>query len=227
MQPTHWGGDIHIRPGGLGVQPGAPYSLTRGTKASLVRVSHLGPIWMRVHGHARIPIHARMQILMGSIVRVHVGLGLLCRGVGVHGGLVGVKVIMHGGVLGMGSLRVLECMSMMSQALQEVISVIIIIKWRIIIANCITQGPKLQYLTGKMLDLHGWGTGGGSCQMDSHDHHCRGLVWAGAGRPPAALQMPVCHLLQWSVNSTHPVRHPFTLFAATLAFHCRSSQLHL
>ena len=118
VQSTHCGGYIHIRPGGLGVQPGAPYSLTRRTKASLIRVSHLGPNWMRVHGHAQIAIHARIQILMGSIVRVHVGLGLLCRGVGVHGGLVGVKVIMHGGVLAMALLWVLKYMSLTTQALQ-------------------------------------------------------------------------------------------------------------
>jgi len=118
VQPTHCGGDVHIRPGGLGVQPGAPYSLTGRTKSSLVRVSHSGPIWMRVHGHAHIAIHALIQILLGSIVRVHVGLGLLCRGIGVHGGLVGVKVIMHGGVLGMALLWVLKYMSMTTQALQ-------------------------------------------------------------------------------------------------------------
>lgn len=74
---------------------------------------------MRVHGHAQIAVHALIQVLMGSIIRVHERLGLLCRGVGVHGGLVGVKVIMHGGVLGMALLWVLECMSMMAQALHR------------------------------------------------------------------------------------------------------------
>ena len=72
---------------------------------------------MRVHGHAQIAIHAWIQVVLGSIIWVHVGLGWLCRGVGVHGGLVGVKVIMHGGVLGMALLWVLQCMSMMTQAL--------------------------------------------------------------------------------------------------------------
>ena len=119
VQPTHCGGDVHIRPGGLGVQPGAPYSLTRRTKASLIRVSHLGPVWVRVHGHAQIAIHALIKVLMGSIIRVHVGLGLLCRGVGIHGSLVGVKVIMHGGVLSMALVWVLECVTMMTQALQR------------------------------------------------------------------------------------------------------------
>ncbi len=119
VQPTHGAGYIHIRPGGLGVQPGPPYSLTRGTEASLIRVTRLGAIGMRVHGHAQIAVHALIQVLMGSIIRVHESLGLLCRGVGVHGGLVGVKVIMHGGVLGMALLWVLECMSMMAQALHR------------------------------------------------------------------------------------------------------------
>ena len=79
----------------------------------------------------------------------------------------------------------------------------------------------------RMLDLHGWGMAAGPCQIDCHDHHCWGLVWDGAGRPPAALQMPVCHLLQWSAISTHPVRHMFTPFAAKLVFHCEYSQMHL
>ena len=69
-----------------------------------------------------------------------------------------------------------------------------------------------------MLDLHGWGMAAGPFQMEGHGHDCWGIVWAEAGRPPAALQMPVCHLLQWSVNSTHPVRHLFTLFAEKLKY---------
>ena len=77
----------------------------------------LDPIGMLIHRDAQMTIQSLAHICVGGIVGVHVGLRVLCRGVGIHGGLVGVCVIMHGGVLLAILLWVLEGMSFVIQNL--------------------------------------------------------------------------------------------------------------
>ena len=105
--------------GGLGVQPGVPHSLKGRAEASLVGMPLLDPVGMRIHGDAQMAIQSLAHICVGGIVGIHVGLRVLCRGVGVHGGLVGVCVIMHGGVLLAVLLWVLKGVSFVVQNLHQ------------------------------------------------------------------------------------------------------------
>ena len=89
---------LHGVPGWLRVHAGDPRGLEGGGEPPMVGGGHL-----RVgdHVHAKgVAIHAWVGGGVGRVVGVHVGDMMLCRGVGVpHGGLTGVQVVWHGGLV--------------------------------------------------------------------------------------------------------------------------------
>ena len=89
---------LHGVPGWLGVHAGDPGGLKGAVEPSMVEVGHLG-VGYQVHAPA-VAIHAWVGAGVGGIVGVHVGDVMLCRGIGVpHGGLTGVQVVWHGGLV--------------------------------------------------------------------------------------------------------------------------------
>ena len=89
---------LHGMPGGLGVHAGDPRSLEGAVEPRMIGAGHLG-VGDHVHAQA-IAIHAWIGGGVGGIVGVHVGDRMLCRGVGVpHGGLTGVHVVCHVGLV--------------------------------------------------------------------------------------------------------------------------------